>query len=239
MNKATKEELFELLTRVITEDGKRFLDLSKEANRKGFDTMFESMKTVYSKPPRAYHTLDHISWVLKRVDEMAFEDSTRGSKFSQDEWDAIRLAAWFHDYVLVGSPDDEAESAKLLLAVAMTMNLKTDIAMNAARLIMATNHERVPLKYDEAILCDCDLAILGADEESFDHYEALVRKEWEHVPEHLFRTARTVILKRFVDRPWIYMTEYGRTRWERRARANLQRSLERLRDETQSIPTLK
>ena len=184
---------------------------------------FERLAEAYSGPRRKYHTLEHIYWVLKRVDEMADDSRGRGAKFEPLDWDTLRWAAWYHDYVLNGSPNDEGESASFALCAWPKKGPAR--ALEAFRLVMATSHDRIPLDHQAARICDADLSILAADPEHFDRYESQVREEWAHVPDELFKTARAVILKRFVDRPWIYMTDYGRTRWERRARQNLARSM--------------
>lgn len=179
----------------------------------------------YQSPRRKYHTLEHIYWVLRRIDEMADDAKGRGAKFDEHEWDVLRWAAWYHDAVLEGSPDDEELSAN---KARWSFPGNAPGREEAARLILATAHDRVPLDHWAARLCDADLSILGADPEHFDRYEAQVREEWAHVPTELFNVARATILKRFADRHRIYMTDYGRTRWERKARQNLARSMAKL-----------
>jgi predicted metal-dependent HD superfamily phosphohydrolase len=197
---------------------------------------FGRLEVAYGKPPRRYHTLEHIGWGLRRLDEMAEVERRRGAKFDDEAWNLIRWAFWFHDAILCGSPDDEQLSADVaaleLEALHAHTNERTD---TVRRLIMATAHDRVPLAYDAAIMCDADLSILGASAEDFDRYEALVREEWAHVPEHLFAGARHQILGRIAAHPWIYMTEFGRQRWEVRARENLARSMASL-EERAKIP---
>jgi predicted metal-dependent HD superfamily phosphohydrolase len=163
---------------------------------------FQALERAYSEPRRKYHTLTHIGWGLRRLDEMAEVERHRGAKFDEPFWNTIRWAFWWHDYSLNGSPDDEKESAA---AGVGWLPAGTSIELaDVRRLIMATAHDRVPLAYDAAIMCDADLSILGASVEDFDRYEALVREEWAHVPEHLFAGARYQILGRIAAHPWIY-----------------------------------
>jgi predicted metal-dependent HD superfamily phosphohydrolase len=185
--------------------------------------VFDHLERAYSEPRRRYHTLVHIGWGLRRLDEMAEVERHRGAKFDEPFWNTIRWAFWWHDYSLNGSPDDEKKSAEAGVRW-LPPGSKVEPA-DVRRLIMATAHDRVPLAYDAAIMCDADLSILGASVEDFDRYEALVREEWAHVPEHLFAGARYQILGRIAAHPWIYMTEFGRQRWEVRARENLARSM--------------
>ena len=72
------------------------------------------------------------------------------------------------------------------------------------------------------------LAILGAPVERSDEYERQVRQEYSWVPAFLFRRTRRGILEGFLARPHVYHTEHFRASYERHARANLERSIERL-----------
>lgn len=78
---------------------------------------------------------------------------------------------------------------------------------------------------DVAEFLDMDLSILGAPEPVFDAYETAVRAEYAFVPDDLFRAGRSRILAGFLERPTHYFSEWGRARFEDRARANLSRSL--------------
>ena len=200
---------------------------------------FCAIEAAYTSGSRRYHTLEHVGWVLHRLGEMEEVERHRGARFDERAWSAIKWAAWYHDYCLAGRPEDEQESAWAAvdaLEVAFGGEAPASIRGAVDRLIMATAHDRVPLQYDAAILCDADLSILGAPDEAFDHYEALVREEWKHVPDELFSGGRLAILKRIASHPWIYWTRYGREHWETRARENLERSMSRLAKAAAVIP---
>lgn len=74
-----------------------------------------------------------------------------------------------------------------------------------------------------------NLAILGKSEYEFDTYEAEVRREYAFVPEADFRLGREKVLKFFLERPSIYLTEFFRAKYEVRAKKNLERSIKNLR----------
>lgn len=189
---------------------------------------FQALENAYSAPRRCYHTLEHVSWVLRRLRDLEEVERGRGAKFDEEGWRLIEWAAWFHDLVNVGAPDDEELSAEEACRLLPLPRRTIHVDETIRRLIRATSHARVPRERDAAILCDADLAILGADDEVFDRYEAQVREEWSHVPDELFAGGRFAILKRIADHPRIYWTEEGRQRWESRARSNLGRSMLRL-----------
>lgn len=75
---------------------------------------------------------------------------------------------------------------------------------------------------------DVDLSILGAASERFDEYERQIRAEYAWVPGVVFRAARRKLLQGFLARPSIFSTARLISAYEARARANLQRALERL-----------
>jgi predicted metal-dependent HD superfamily phosphohydrolase len=79
------------------------------------------------------------------------------------------------------------------------------------------------------LVVDVDLAILGEDGARFDEYERQVREEYAWVPDLMYRRTRAEVLQRFLDRGSIYSTAGMREWGEERARANLERSLGRLR----------
>jgi predicted metal-dependent HD superfamily phosphohydrolase len=77
------------------------------------------------------------------------------------------------------------------------------------------------LEVDTAVLLDADLAVLGSEPASYQAYVAGVRSEYGHVSATDWCTGRTRILQSFLDRPSLFATPTGRTRWESRARANI------------------
>ncbi len=84
---------------------------------------------------------------------------------------------------------------------------------------------------DMARFLDMDLSILGAPEATFDRYEASVRVEYAHVPEQTFRTGRAAILERFLARDPLFLSPWGRARFEDEARDNIRRSIAVLRSD--------
>lgn len=113
-------------------------------------------------------------------------------------------------------------------------HLGADDLAFAAEIIRATAKHEVPegLSDDEradlALFLDIDLSILGAPEPVFDQYEVNVRREYAFVPEEAFRAGRAKVLKSFADRPAIYFSGEGQSRWDAQARRNLARSLAQL-----------
>jgi predicted metal-dependent HD superfamily phosphohydrolase len=77
-------------------------------------------------------------------------------------------------------------------------------------MIRLTDHQEAlseeAISNDAAVLCDADLAILGAEPERFDHYDRQIREEYAWVPEPVYRQKRGEVLAGFLERPRIYRT---------------------------------
>ena len=66
----------------------------------------------------------------------------------------------------------------------------------------------------------------GATHDRYCAYAVAIRQEYVRVPEADFRTGRAAVLRRFLERPTIYRTAYGREHWEDAARANIAAEIE-------------
>jgi predicted metal-dependent HD superfamily phosphohydrolase len=182
------------------------------------DDVFETLAQRYLEPHRAYHTLQHIAECFLQLAHVDAEPSP-----------AVRIALWFHDAIYdTRRPDNEAESAAYARRVLLEAGATGDTARSVERMIMATRHDAVPATTEEELVVDVDLSILGARHERFQQYEEQIRQEYAWVEEGVFRQARMAILRSFLDRPSIYMTERFRADLEARARANLTWSIGRL-----------
>lgn len=176
----------------------------------GVPDVFEELRSRYSEPHRHYHTFEHIRECLQELDAVG------GSR-------EIELALWFHDFVYdPKAKDNEERSAERAVQVARDLKLSEE---QVREFILATHHSAPPAGEEARLVVDIDLSILGADPNRFDEYERQIREEYSWVPEPTFHGERARILISFLDRPSIYGTERFRKKLEKRARANLERSL--------------
>jgi predicted metal-dependent HD superfamily phosphohydrolase len=173
---------------------------------------------------RYYHDAEHLAEVLSAVDELAPESGP------VTDVEVVRLAVWFHDAVYEGRPgDDEEQSATLARETLTELGVPEQRADRVAELIRITlHHDPTPGDAEAALLCDADLAVLAAGPERYTRYVNAVRREYAHVPEPMFRSGRTTVLKALEAMPRLYRTPAGRQRWETAARANLARELAEL-----------
>jgi predicted metal-dependent HD superfamily phosphohydrolase len=191
------------------------------------DEVIEDLKRRYAEPQRAYHNWTHIEELLAQFD---LKVHTLSHPF------AFKLAILFHDAIYdPHASDNEARSAELLEST-MKETAGTDDILCAKDLILATHKHMTSavgrrFVSDAELFLDMDLSILGAGEERFDDYDAAIREEYSFVPLEIYRERRAEILKSFLARPRLYLTDDYHQRLDGTARANLQRAIGRLEGE--------
>jgi len=175
----------------------------------------------YAEGHRRYHGLAHLDDVLRSVDELAHLAA---------DADAVRLAAWYHDAVYdPAATDNEERSAALAETELTRLRVSDRVVAEVARLVRATAaHEPAPDDSNAAVLCDADLAILAADPSRYQQYVDAVREEYASVEDETFTRGRAAILRRLLERQWLFSTQEARATWEDAARANMTAELSRL-----------
>lgn len=176
---------------------------------------------AWAEPHRTYHGLTHLRDVLDRVDELAAY---------AEEPDAVRLAAWYHDVVYAGLPDDEERSARRAEAELAALGVAPQLVAEVARLVrMTVGHDPVPGDRNAEVLSDADLSALALPAEDYRRNTAAIRAEYAHIPDEAFRKGRLQVLVALLEGSALFRTEYARQRWEAAARANLTAELAVLR----------
>lgn len=172
----------------------------------------DELLAAYGSEGRSYHDQRHLREVLERLEDLGCDEPT------------VLLAAWFHDGVHAGAPDDEERSARWAERA-----LPPELAGEVARLVRMTAAHR-PADDDRAgqLLSDADLAVLAASPERYAEYVRDVREEYADVPDADFAIGRATVLRALLAKPTLFHTHRARARWEERARANVTAELTRL-----------
>ncbi|WP_329273458.1 HD domain-containing protein [Streptomyces sp. NBC_01451] len=214
----------------------------------------DNLLTRYQEPHRRYHTLTHLTAVLDHIDVL--EADVRDADVPEAEQadtpapdltpapapasppppapaldlSLVRLAAWFHDAVY--APDrseNEERSARLAERALPEAGVSPAGTAEVARLVRLTvTHAPAPGDRNGEVLCDADLAILAAPQDTYAAYTAAVREEYAFVPEDAFRQGRAAVLRQLLALPKLFRTPYGTRHWEKAARANIAAELKRL-----------
>jgi predicted metal-dependent HD superfamily phosphohydrolase len=184
--------------------------------------LLNQLLAAYSEPHRRYHTLQHLREGLAN-----FEAAAMLARRPAE----VELALWFHDAVYDPQrTDNEERSAQWAHDSVLAAGCPAEAADRIAGLVRATaHHTRRGDDPDTLLLLDIDLAILGAAPARFDAYEQDVRAEYGHLDVAAFNAGRLALVQAFLAQPRLYATAAFHDALEARARANLQRSLERLR----------
>ncbi|MGM9486370.1 HD domain-containing protein [Ideonella sp. YS5] len=182
------------------------------------ESLRDALIARYDEPHRAYHTRQHLKECLgwfERVGALAGHPAE------------VELALWFHDAIYdLGRHDNEQRSADLARESLSGAGVDAVVAARVAALVLATRHTAVPAGRDEQVLVDIDLAILGAEPARFAEYDRQIREEYAFVPADTYRVKRREVLRSFLDRPRLYLTEPMHSALEESARRNLRRAVE-------------
>lgn len=197
-------------TNFLLEGRNRWRDLlrSWDVDSIAIDQAFDDVCQAYAGPGRFYHTLSHALDVAATVESLGLHARNLN---------AVRLAAWLHD-VIYDSRASDNEERSALYAEWLCDKLSIPEGHLAAALILKTKSHDAGDDLDAKVLLDADLAILGADEETYHNYAENIRREYAWVPEPEYRTGRRRVLEAFLARPSIY---YLLRHLEEPARLNL------------------
>lgn len=190
--------------------------------------IIEELQTRYTEAGRHYHSWDHIEALLRHYRRWE-------NQFHRPV--PVLWALYWHDAIYDPKAKDNEEQSALLLEQEAKGHLPADEIAFAAAIIRATTAHKVPEGLSEqdaadtALFLDLDLSILGSPAHVYDRYEHDIRKEYAFVPEEAFRAGRASILKGFLARGRLYLTDLAHGEWDAQARANLKRSITNLTTE--------
>ena len=190
--------------------------LLRDAARR--EAELQRLAAAYAAPERHYHTLGHLENLLDRVEAHPLHDPV-----------VVKLAVWYHDAVYNAlRSDNETESAEWALAFLQETSLPPARCARVAHLIYRTQDHTQPQPPDDAdllLFLDADLSILGAPEVAYWNYARQVRREYQAVPEELYRAGRSKVLTKLLAAPVLFHTPALREELDVPARRNLQAEL--------------
>jgi len=188
-------------------------------------TIPPALRSRYGEPWRHYHTLAHIEAMERHLRDALDAGVAIG------DLPACRAFIWWHDAIYepeASSGHNELRSAELCRAEMDAIGCDMATIERTAAMIEATARHVPPdptIAPDAPLMLDIDLSVLGASADTYDRYAHAIRREYRHVADQTYREARARILRGFLDRPALYLTNWARARWEEQARANLAREI--------------
>ena len=163
--------------------------------------------------------------MLKGFDDFMLHSKDAGKITNPNEF---RFAILMHDYIN-GIPDDVEKSA--LKAEELLKSVSSDVNIgNIKRLILATDYvkENKNLSFDEKLMQDIDLMILGQNPYKYNNYSKLIRLQYSNYPDSVYNPARKQILQSFLERENIYNTDYYKQSLEQQATQNIANEIKSL-----------
>jgi predicted metal-dependent HD superfamily phosphohydrolase len=183
--------------------------------------VYRQLISAYRSRSRHYHNVTHLESCFRELES---------ARHLITEPAMVELALWFHDAIYrTYRRDNEERSAHWAQDALAKIGATPETAARVADYVRATRHGEGAAAGDMAFVVDIDLAILGDSEALYDQFEEQIRREYWWVGRKRFARARLQILTSLLDRPSIYYTQHFRERYEHSARANLLRTLQRLR----------
>ena len=177
---------------------------------------FAALVRHYGEPWRRYHTAEHLEACLMHFDS---------ARDHMEEPDTVEIALWYHDSIYdIRGGDNEERSAELFLETVKGA-VEPGFCSQVRDLIMVTQHMDPPEQGDARYIVDIDLSSFGQEWDAFMADSRKVRAELTHLSDAEFNSSQLKFLRKLRDRRHFYSSEYFRTRYEGRARQNLDRLL--------------
>jgi predicted metal-dependent HD superfamily phosphohydrolase len=182
--------------------------------------IFAELAEAYVAPDRHYHTARHVDACLAQFQPY------RSLAAHPAE---IEIALWFHDAIYdTRRNDNERMSAAWAAEFLSSEHADPACVARIHALIMTTRHDAAVDDPDQRLLVDIDLGILGQPRQTFDDYDAAIRREYHWVPWPRYAESRIALLSEFLKRPHIYATTLLRERFEVQARLNIAHAIAKL-----------
>jgi len=195
------EDSFKLLLKNYTHAGAAIGEYWKEIN------------TRYSEPHRHYHTLSHLTNLLKEL---------TGIRTKLENWEAMLFALYYHDIIYDPLQSDNEEQSAALAGERMTqINVPDQIIGITVNAIMATRSHTGTGYPDINYFKDADLSVLGQSSQTYKEYSNAIRKEYIIYPDAVYWPARKKVLLGFLQMDRLFTTDIFYRRYEEQARMNL------------------
>ena len=197
----------------------RWARLCEALNIAPNDSEYAQLVTAYSEPHRAYHTQQHLTECLEKLDWVTVNSTLHNPALAE-------AALWYHDAVYQPRAiDNELRSAEWAHRFLHQSGVEPGICQYIHSLIMATCHREIPTDLLHQLVVDIDLSILGSDIKRFEEYERQVRQEYQWTSWLVYKKKRQEILNHFLDLPRLYQTDLFYADYEQRARSNLRQAI--------------
>lgn len=187
------------------------------------DKLWNEIEEFYSQDWRFYHNLEHLSHMLTLFEEFSYLVKDKN---------AVLFSIFYHDfYYFPKRNDNEKRSAEKLSEVLLEINIPKKFVEKCKNFILYTqNHSEIYNFGDTDLLLflDLDLAILGSEPNKYQIYVQNIRKEYSHVNEIDFRSARHNFAEKMLANQPIFKTNEIAEIFENQAIKNLSSEINKI-----------
>lgn len=201
----------------------------------GHRALVEYLRPTYPNGlcPRPYHNIGHIfncMYELDHIPRSVFDPSNKNHEVAKS---CIRLALFWHDmYYTSAAQDNEIQSAEEARKVLHSDKLldACSIGEEIYDLIRVTDHKpRMNMSLPQKTIRDIDLCGLALAYDTFQQSARAIRKEFGNIDDKTYLEGRIKFIAGLLRRDQIYYTPYFYETKEQKARSNLERHLETLK----------
>jgi len=197
---------------------KRFKTLCKNYtdNEKIIELLWEKIEIKYTNPNRYYHSLEHLEYIYKELEEIELNH-------------ILEFSIFYHDIIYdVKNRDNEEQSAKIATIELSKLNVPENIKREVSQLILETKTHQANSEQNRLFL-DADLAILGDNYVEYRNYICNIRKEYTIYNDEIYNSGRMKVLEKFLEKEKIYQSEYFYEKYEKKAKYNLSKEYKEIK----------
>ncbi|HHD75667.1 MAG TPA: hypothetical protein ENK82_04475 [Campylobacterales bacterium] len=177
--------------------------------------LYKEIETYHTETTRYYHNLNHLITLYALLDDIGLSPI--------DEF-----AIFYHDIIYdIREKENEEQSALLAQKRLHELTLPHPMIQEVCALIRESKTHKSSNPHHHAFL-DADLAILGTHFENYQRYAKAVRQEYQIYDDTNYALGRQKVLKYFLEKPNLYLTEHFHEQYEEQARSNLEWELKSL-----------
>lgn len=193
--------------------------------------VFDLIYSFYISKNRYYHNIDHIINCQQQLDgyvEVFNKNALPGDNKVYADFKEIRLALWFHDIIYDPRLNNNEELSAILAKE--LIRPFAEVYDNVEDLILFTKHNRVAENFNEELISDIDLSILGSFHKEYEKYSKAVHLEYGFLPDYIYYTGRLKILESLYNKESIYYTKYFRNLYEISAKKNISNEIKCIKE---------
>lgn len=184
-------------------------------DKKLINKLYEEVRTYHTAQERYYHNLNHLHYLYTLLEKIELNS-------------LYEFTIFYHDIIYdVQQKENEVQSACLAQKRLKALSVPDEIIQEVYELILATQ-EHQSSNVNHHTFLDADIGILGSSLENYQHYAQAVRKEYQIYDDTSYALGRKKVLKYFLEKPNIYLTEHFQQQYEEQARSNLEWELKSL-----------